>query len=273
MRSIWNPTLLSAALVALSVQAAPAQAAQFLYTITGVTTADVIGGLYGFNDATLPVGVDFTVKYLVDDSLSTAAYDVGVQQSYAKGGGLLVGGGSRPPVSGSLQIGSDTFTVRQGDFFQNFTFDPVYGDASGQFIQELDLGNVSKKITNGTMNFETLFSRSEVCCGMFPYDSTTYVDSLVFYLNSSEFASLDFRETGTFDLNANSVGSFSTGSISESRNGFPYVDQQAVGLTATQLTVAAVPGPTSWALMIGGVGMIGCMMRGRRNRESTLARV
>lgn len=272
MRSIWKRTFLSTALLALSTQAMPAQAAQFLYTITGVTSANVMGGIYGFSDPTLPMGVDFTVKYLVDDALPTAAYDYGVQQSYAKGGGLFVGGGSRPPVSGALQIGSYSYAVKQGNFFQNYTFDPVYGDASGQYIRELDLGNVTKNITTGTLNFDTQFSREEVCCGMFSYDSTTYIDQLVFYLNSPEFMSLDFREPGTFDLGANSIGSFLTGSISQSRNSSPYVIYDAVGLTATQLTVAAVPEPASWAIMIGGVGMIGGMMRGRRDRQPALAR-
>jgi hypothetical protein len=261
-----------AASSAVSVQAVPAQAAQFLYTITGVTTDNMLGGIYGFTDPTLPVGVDFTVTYLVDDALPTAAYDSGVQQSYAKGGGLFVGGGSRPPVSAKLQIGASSYTVRQGDFFQNYIFDPVYGDASGQYIRELDLGNVTKNITSGTLNFDTQFSRNEVCCGMFSYDSTTFLDNLVFYLNSPEFTSLDFRETGTFVLGANSIGSFLTGSISESRNGPPFVTYDGVGLTATQLTVAAVPGPASWAIMIGGVGMIGGMMRGRRDRQLSRVR-
>ena len=267
MGSLRERIFALAALCAASIQAAPAQAAQFLYTITGVTTDNVLGGIYGFSDPTLPVGVDFKVTYLVDDALPTAAYDYGVQQSYAKGGGLFVGGGSRPPVSGTLQIGSSSYTVRQGDFFQNYVFDPVYGDASGQFIRELDLGNVTKNITNGTLNFDTQFSREEVCCGMFGYDSTVYTDNLVFYLNSPEFASLDFRETGTFDLGVNSIGSFLTGSISQSRNGAPFVLYDAVGLTATQLKVAAVPGPASWAIMIGGIGMIGGMMRRRRERQ------
>src|SRR5262245_54400483 len=111
MGSLRKRMFALAALYAASIQAVPAQAAQFLYTITGVTTDNVLGGIYGFSDPTLPVGVDFKVTYLVDDALPTAAYDYGVQQSYAKGGGLFVGGGSRPPVSGTLQIGSSSYTV------------------------------------------------------------------------------------------------------------------------------------------------------------------
>lgn len=254
--------LAGAALSSLTLGSA-ANAAQFLYTITGVTTNDVID-LYGYEGATLPVGEAFTLSFLIDDALPTAQYDYGVNQSYAKGGGQY-STVTRPPVTATFQSGSFNYTIRTGDLLQPYGIDGV-GDPTGEFIQELDLGSVNKDLAAGELTFSSRFDRHNVCCGIFYGYSGNSIDQLDLSLFSPDFKSIDYRETGTFDLAPGSIGSFLTGYIGQDRSSTT-VYYESAGLSATQLTVAAVPEPQNWAIMLFGAGFIGMSLRARRMRE------
>ena len=245
-----------------------ANAAQFLYTITGTTTNDVID-LYGYEGASLPVGEAFTLSFLVDDSLPTAQYDYGVNQSYAKGGGQY-SIGTRPPVSATFQTGSFNYTIRSGDFYQPYAIDSV-GDPTGTWIQELDLGSVNKNLAAGTLDFSTRFDRAESCCGVFYGYNGNSIDQLDLSLISPDFNSIDFRETGTFTLAPGSTGSFLTGYLGQDRSSTT-VYYESAGLSATQLTVSAVPEPQSWAIMILGVGYVGMTLRSGKSSRAKATR-
>ena len=254
--------------MSLLTSGSAAPAAQFLCTITGTTTNDVID-LYGYEGATLPVGEAFTLSFLVNDALPTAQYDYGVNTSYAKGGGQY-STATRPPVSATFQTGSYSYTIRSGDFLQPYGVDGV-GDPTGEFIQELDLGSVGKDLAAGDLSFSMGFDRHNVCCGIVYGYSGNSIDQLDLSLLSPDFTSIDYRETGTFDLAPGSVGSFLTGYLGQDRSSTT-VYYESAGLSATQLTVAAVPEPGAWAIMLFGVGFVGMSLRSRRTRGAlTLA--
>lgn len=261
--------LKATALVSSLAFAGAADAAQFLYTITGTTTNDVTGP-NALEGATLPVGVDFTLSYLIDDALPTAQYVYNATQSAAIGGGQF-DGSTRPPVTATLTVGSYSYTIRTGDFFQPYNIDPV-GDPVGVTIQELDLGLVGKYMPEREINLVAGFNRNETCCGIFFGSSSDYFDRLDLSLSSPDFTSADFRETGTFNLGSRSGGSFLTGFTTLDRSEVPFASYEGVGLSATQLTVAAVPGADAWAMMIAGTGLIGASLRQRRARERAFAR-
>ena len=68
-----------------------------------------------------------------------------------------------------------------------------------------------------------------------------------------------------------SVGSFLTGYLGQDRSSTT-VYYESAGLSATQLTVAAVPEPGAWAIMLFGAGFVGMSLRSRRTRGAlTLA--
>lgn len=256
MESICKRVLASGALGLASLQAVPAEAAQFQYVVTGVTTADVYGGLYGSADPTLPAGLSFTATFTVDDALPTALYAGDALQSSASGGGL-VQDGSRPPVSATLQIGSYSYTVRQGNFFQPYDYDPATGDAFGTEIRELDAGSITKNVSTGRLDLFAAYDRTETCCGVFFGSGTTFADNLELFLRSPAFASGNFRETGDFDLEPQSTGLFLVGSVTQSRSYVSVFYEAAVGLTATHLTISAIPEPAGWAMMLCGVALVG----------------
>lgn len=258
-----RPGHLIAVTLASLTLAGSAHAAQFLYTITGTTTNDVID-LYGYEGATLPVGEAFTLSFLVDDAQPAAQYDYGVNQSYAKGGGQY-STITRPPVTATFQTGSYSYTIRTGDFLQPYGIDGV-GDPTGEYIQELDLGSVNKDLAAGELIFSTRFDRHNVCCGIFYGYSSNSIDQLDLSLFSPDFTSIDYRETGTFNLAPGSIGSFLTGYIGQDRSSTT-VYYESAGLSATQLTVAAVPEPQSWAIMLLGAGFVGMSLRTRKMRE------
>ncbi len=265
MKSSCQRVWASGALAFAALHALPAHATQFIYTVTGVTTAEMYSGLYGNADPTMPAGLDFTATFVVDDALPTALYSGDALQSSAKGGGQLQDG-TRPPVSGSIQIGSYSRTIRQGNFFQPYTYDPSTGDAFGTQIQELDAGVATKNVTTGRLDMYASFNRTESCCGIFFGSGTTAVDQLELLLQSPAFASADFRETGVFALDSRSSGVLMVGSITQFRSGDVYVYYEAaVGLSATSLMISAIPEPADWALMLSGMALLhGVRSRQRR---------
>lgn len=245
-----------------------AQAAQFLYTITGTTTNDVTGP-NALEGATLPVGADFTLSYLIDDALPTAQYVYDAPRSAAIGGGQF-DGSTRPPATATLTVGPYSYTIRTGDFFQPYAVDSS-GEPVGNTIRELDLGSVDKTLSTRRIDLAAGFNRNETCCGTFFGYSNDEFDRLELRLFSPDFTSSDYRETGTFSLGAVSTGSFVTGFSSFDRSGTPFVSYEGAGLAAAQLTVAAVPQAGTWCFMILGAGFVGMSLRSRHARERQAA--
>lgn len=264
MAGFFSRSVLGITAAFSSLGLAAADAAQFLYTITGTTTDDVTGP-FAVTGATFPLGSDFKLTYLIDDSLPTAGYAYSGDHSSAAGGGQILDG-TRPPVRGKLEIGSYSYTVRTGDFFQPYALDSS-GEPVGNTIRELDLGSVDKTLSIGRIDLAAGFNRNETCCGTFFGYSNDEFDRLELRLFSPDFTSSDYRETGTFSLGAGSAGSFITGFSSFDRSGVPFVSYEGAGLAAAQLTVAAVPQAGTWGFMILGAGFVGMSLRSRRASE------
>lgn len=238
-----------------------ASAVQFLYTVTGITT-DNVTNLHGETGSTLPAGEAFTLSYLIDDALPTGDYSYGADQSSAAGGGQFLSG-TRPPVSATLTVGSFSYTIRTGDLVQFLGSTPEGGDPTGTLIQELDLGSIEKTLSSNRIDLQAGFNRNELCCLSFNSYNDNYFDRLNLSLISADFTSADFREIGTFALSPGSVGSFLTGFDRLDRSEIPNFGYQSTGLSASQLTVAAVPEPATWAIMLCGVGYVGLSLRRR----------
>jgi hypothetical protein len=269
MRSICNRVVAPGALVLASLLALPASAAQYIYTVTGVTSDYVFGSIYGLTEPTLPLGVAFTATFTVDDALPTAFYTGDALQSSAKGGGE-VQDGSRPPVAATLQIGSYSYTVRQGNY-AGPTIDPNTGDPTGESTTERDAGYVSKNLSTGRMYLSLDFVRDIACCGEFFGYSTDSIDMLELYLLSPAFASAGFGETGTFTLEPQeqNVGVFGVGTIDRFHTGDVTAYAEAtIGLTAMQLTVSAIPEPAGWATTISGMALMAGLFRRLRRHPA-----
>jgi hypothetical protein len=91
-------------------------------------------------------------------------------------------------------------------------------------------------------------------------DATAQSDD--YYLDNNVYAYRDaaFGSTTFAPYNADLTGASSYGSF------VSYLDGTTLTLAGKHLTVAAgaVPEPTSWALMLGGFGMVGGALRSRR---------
>ena len=69
-------------------------------------------------------------------------------------------------------------------------------------------------------------------------------------------------------ISANSISGFSAGNISTTWvNGTPYTATYSVVGNNLDVTFTAVPEPGSWAMLVGGFGMLSCFQRLRRNRR------
>jgi hypothetical protein len=255
-----------ASLLAL-LQSLTASAAQYRYTVTGITSTDVTTGFYGQADPTFAAGLNFTITFTLDDSLASALYSDNGLLSSASGGGQIQEG-TRPPLSASIQIGSFSYTVRQGTFTQPYHVDETTGDASGVSIQELDGGTLTKNSSTGYLSLYTGFSRTESCCGTFFGYTGSDIDLLDVYLRSDAFTSGSFTETGSFALDPQSSGNFLVGSVALDRNSTTAYYSAAIGLAATQLTVTAVPEPEQGALLIAGLVLLAAVRRVKQVRAN-----
>jgi len=246
----------------------PAFATQFLYTITGAITGEELSfderGIFSFAQ-----GDAFTATFLVDDARPEALYSYDPTGSSAIGGGYLALG-TRTPVTSTIAINGNSFSVRTGDFHQYPITDPATGDPIGPTDTIDELGVVSKDTNDHSLQLVSGYDSSHSCCFPAPHDSYGEFEGLEFVLYSGAFTDPDYRQTGTFTLQPGSYGGFFK---SDSFAGNPGLFTQIL-LAANSLTVtrvAAVPEIGTWLMMILGLGVIGVGLR--RNGNARALRV
>jgi hypothetical protein len=247
------------ALGAMVSAGAPAQAAQFLYTVTGT----VAGDEFTYDDWHVfdPVqGQAFTAEFLVDDAAPTSLYTYGATTSSASGGGATQLG-TRSPVFGSLTIGSNTYDVRQGDYHLYPSYDP---DPVGPIATIEESGLAAKDAVSHQLTLAATYDDYYSCC--FPHANDTYDqgEGLDFTLHSAGFTSPDYRQGGTFALAPGSYGEFYKYETIVAWPG----NLTNIFLAATSLQVTplgAVPEIGTWLMMVLGIGGAGLSARSRRN--------
>lgn len=240
--------------------AVPAEATQFLYTITGTVVGEELSyDEFGVFDP--DQGDPFTAEFVVDDAAPLALYNYGPIGSYTNGG-AMVQQGTRTPLTSKLTIEGASYAVRTGDFHLDPVIDPVTGDPSGPSQGVSEGGFISRNSATGSLNLFSRYGESYSCCWPHPNDIYGQSESLEFTLFSSGFTDPDYRQTGTFALLPGSGGGFYRVEYNSPTPG--YMTQ--ISLLASTLTVAslsAVPELGTWAMMLVGVGAAGAVARRR----------
>lgn len=222
-------------------------ATSFLYTFSGTVS-------YANNaDATdiyANLGDPITYSLVVRDSLKTATYTYGPTSSSALGGpdyqaGTLFPVDRRVTIDPSLGYATDFTPLETG-----FRTDENYSAA------------IRKDGAAKSLSLEMYFARSippepncqERCSGT---RITHSASAMVF---SPAFTSSDFRELGSFDLTG------STGTLADTYSTYLHFGD-FYEISLTKLTIArlpdAVPEPSTWMMMIAGLGIIGAASRRR----------
>jgi hypothetical protein len=251
------------ALCAAMVFALPAHGTQFLYTVTGTVVGEELSyDEFGVFDP--DQGDAFTAQFLVDDAAALALYNYGPIGSYANGGGMIQVG-TRTPLFGKLTIEGGTYAVRTGDYRLDPVIDPVTGDPSGPTAGISEGGFISRNSATGSLNLFSRYGESYSCCFPHPGENYGQSESLEFTLLSSGFTSPDYRQLGTFALLPGSGGGFYRYVYDGSYPG----NMAQIALSATTLTVAAVPELRSWAMLLVGIGAAGAVLRRRTSIGSS----
>lgn len=249
------------AIVAASTQA---QAAQFLYAISGT----VFGEELTFDEYHIfdpQQGDAFVAKFLVDDASPLALYAAGPTGSSARGGGAIQLG-TRTPVTSWLTIRGNTYGIRTGDLHSYSTIDPNTGDPIGPTDVIEESGLIDKDATAHRLTLSSSYFDSHSCCFPHPGDSYDAGESLDFNLGSGAFSDPEYRQTGTFSLDPGSSGYFGkSSSFAGNPGAFTQILLLATSLTVTQ--VSAVPETGAWLMMILGISAIGLVARARAGQR------
>jgi hypothetical protein len=236
-------------LAGMLVTAQPASAALFNVVFTGKIAVFPDGdqsidelALFGPRNGVLD-GQAFTATFVIDAGVPGAAYSYGATSSSASGSG------STSPIRASLTINGTTV-----DFDA-----PPFGSASA------DTTSLTK--TTGPSLFNTSFSKFG--------GGSNYSAELNFSVTPVQpFASADYRDLLSTDLALSTVF-FPAGApngfaylqavTNDGPGGMPVPTTTPISFVADHLTVsAAVPEPTSWALMLAGCGVAGVALRRKR---------
>jgi hypothetical protein len=215
--------------------AGSASAHSYEITFTGtVADSEDISGLFGIapnHDYTEDNGQPYVETFDIEPSL-------GVE--YAEPGHLAVSGGqpySGDAVSGSLTINS--VTVHVSGSYEGFesVSDPAYAGLGyitlfAQYMADNSLSNILQGIVIGDINPPTTPGATFA----YTVDGTTIFD-------------------GGSSFNFQLLGANGT----------------LIPQSVTSGPIAAVPEPSSWALMLGGVATAGGLLRAGRRRASAIA--
>lgn len=225
----------------------PAAAAKYVLTYQGVVASGFDSGLFGIVGDL--AGQDFTAVYTIDTATPGATLLTGAGTSD------LRGSGAASPVSATLTINGVTRT---------------FGALSG-VVYEMD------GPTSGFgLDSQTAGARdSETICASPGVDCVTYERSLFFGVGSFGQDLSDGDVTtpppgATYTPSDFAFGSFSDYQVVEPGN--PQSTRASATFRFQNLTVAAVPEPSAWALMIMGFGATGAALRRRRAPYPALAK-
>lgn len=242
-------TYLAAALALVAIQPQAACATSFLYSFTGVVTyAGNVDATYIY--ANEGDAIAFSLR--VQDNLATAAYNYGPTTSSAVGG---------PDYAPGTLLPVDRKVTVDPDHGYGGDFTPLEsGFKPGDNYSASVVKDATAKSLTLAMNFEQYIPPDQYCQERCSGSRTTHTATAQVF--SDAFASPDFRELGSFDLKAGSNGtlgdSFSTY--------LSFGDFYAVSLSKLTVTRLpdAVPEPSTWLMMIGGLGFVGGTLRRRR---------
>lgn len=249
--------ILAAALGLVALLPKTAQAADYLYTFTGVVTyANNIDATFVYANE----GDPFTFSVLIKDTLSTVTYAYGPDGSSAVGGPDTTPGTFFPidrivDVNGANTPGDD-FTPLQTGFNTNENY-------SGSVVK--NLGDKSLTID---MNYERFIPSPPGCQERCAGERTTHFLNVQVF--SDAFSLPDFRETGSFALNPPSSGYLGDTYSTYLHFGDSY-EIAVSNLTVTRLA-GAVPETSTWLMMIAGIGFAGAALRRRPSPRPAYSR-
>lgn len=249
MKKIITATLLASA----AMMAAPAEAAQYLITYSGVVSngIDMVGGVFNSSPAERLTGLRFVARYTLTVPTPGSVTLNSPGNSSIFGGGFYTGVAPVTPLTATLTINGVTQSFGQ-----------IYGYSGFVLQRDNDFGrdtlrhDVSDYFDDGTIRVSRTLN--------FLVD--TFVNNIV---NTTDFtAPLVYHP----QLGDNATGNFD---FQEYLNSYSIHSSQAAGsLVPDLVTIEAlggtpgVPEPASWGLMIAGFGLVGGAMRRRVARVS-----
>lgn len=231
-----------------------ALAAPVVYTYSGAVSSLsdpaqlTFGGAFGIGDA-------FTVKFTRDDATpSVNIYSF--PYPFANSGIESVVQGS--PVTAVLTIGSFSYDFGANPGFTAHSGHQRQTDYTAPSYEEFSHGAVDSYFTNSGVVSEL------------GYASIQFVVSGAGtnYLANGDYHSLgDLTAAGTpgFDWSGTADFGYQAFNRASGNEILALRRIASIGFETTSLTVGSVPEPATWALMIGGFGMVGGMLRRRRS--------
>lgn len=241
----WRSVALAVALSVLG--AASADASITLITYRGLVDDGFDQtGIFGTPNGNL-AGLAYTAVYTIDDATPGALVLSAPTVSAIYGG---TANGNRPtPTSATLTISGHTVSIDGSYKGETELIRPA------GFTRET-LKNVALTVNyNDNFSVETsrfLRFQTTSLLGFLPGSVLDYRNFMTYNLSPGDFRQVDFN-----DMRQN----LNTGVV-EYRN---YARLSLTSITTGPVSVeAAVPEPATWALMIGGLGMVGAMLRRQR---------
>lgn len=250
-----KPTMLFAAVAAAALTyASQASAAAVVYTYKGTVSSVTDPSAARFGGA-INAGDAFTAVFTRDDATPGVHQHSGPAPfEYSE----MYGDGSTAPVLAKLTIGSTVF---------DFGADPAFSSHTGQQTQYdyLDIypDDADYELFQHYSNdsgFTDIGSISNYHSQSLNLNVTGYGTN---YLYSGDYHTLgNLTAAGTPGLNWIGYADFFHATYNFDTDESSQEDSR-IYLTPTALSVA-VPEPASWALMIGGFGLVGAVLRRRR---------
>ena len=227
----------------------PSSAAAVIYTYRGTISGVFDWDGTAFGGAIAP-GDAFTAVFTREDKPGATQFYNGPPY----GASYISGEGIDNPVSGKLTVGSLSFDIGQvksPDFSQGMQYQDHISDHTyeGFKFQTYDSSDYDNGVIKGG-NYHYLYVEAES-------------------RGSNWLKSSDYHDLGSLSVAKNPgfvwIGQYYFGELAyEISTGNVTVNRQGIlDFSLTSLTVG-VPEPTTWALMIGGFGIAGAMLRRRR---------
>jgi hypothetical protein len=235
--------LVAGAMAAALAMAGPASAVAVIYTYKGSVSEihNVSGAILG---GSIKVGDDVTLVFARDDDTPGAVQLTTPDSSRIRGPTENLAPGNLSPVVATLMMGGQSF-----DFGANTNFESHNGD---QRQQDSSAFEEFRHATQDYTQFDDGYRTQLIFAGAYGYGTDYLINSDYHTLSSLTAAGTPGFNWGgglEFTQDRQSGGNYST----------------FVQFTLNSLTVGgAAPEPAAWALMIGGFGMTGGMLRRRR---------